>query len=311
MPWNLGTFGYNKAMNFLTGLLLFLWSMAALSCPAEEREETSITFLDRAQEIFGTQANVVANRLDSFFATERADDEFGRSRIRIRSQFFIREQANSELENQYRINLKLPSLEKKFKFEKAKLKNKPVVFNGASEDLEKKNKLNTSWIFNSDIGVSAAIPPRMISRARVRRNIETGIFIHHFSEQITYITDQTGLTEDTSFESDYILNERFIFRFVNFKRWRIHNKEFTTNHGPTLIQQLSNDEAVNYAFTAQSIVDDGSWYFNNYRLAINYRRNLYRQWVYLDLIPGIDLPKDFSFRRTPFINFQLEILFGT
>jgi hypothetical protein len=310
MPWNLGTFGYNKRMKLILGLFLLV-SLPAFACPAEEREETSIAFLDRAQEIFGTQANVVANRLDSFFATDRADDEFGRSRIRVRSQFFIREQAKSDLTNQYRINLKLPSLEKKFRFETDKDKKKKETTTAEQQKPENKNELNKAWIFNSDIGVSAAIPPRLITRARVRKNLETGIFIHRFSEQLTYITDETGLTEETSLDSDYIFDEKFIFRFVNFKRWRIHNKEFNTNHGPTLIQQLSDNEALNYGLTAQSVIENGTWYFNNYRLSINYRRNLYRQWVYFDVIPGIDFPKDVSFRRTPFINFQLEILFGT
>ncbi len=298
-------------MRILFRLFLLLLSLPAFPGPAEKREESPITFLDRANEILGIQANVVANRLDSLFATDRADDEFGRSRIRVRSQFFVREQASSDLSTQYRINLKLPSLEKKFKFRMNQNKKKKAASDKELLDPNKINQLNKSWIFNSDIGVSAANPPRIISRARVRKNMETGSFIHRFSEQLTYITDESGLTEETLIDSDYVFDEKLIFRFVNLKRWRIHNKEFTTNHGPTFIQQLSDNEALNYALNAQSVVENGTWFFNNYRLAINYRRNLYRQWVYFDVNPGIDFPKDFSFRRTPFINFQLEILFGS
>jgi hypothetical protein len=312
MPWKIGSFGYNNSMKILLGIFLIIVFSGTPACPAEEREENSIPFLERAQEIFGTQANVVANQLDSFFATERADDEFGRSRIRIRSQFFLREQDRSEFNNQYRINLKLPNLEKKFRFEMDRdKKKKKETSNLKKENQQKKNELNQAWIFNSDIGVSAAVPPLLITRARLRKNVETGILIHRFSEQLIYITDETGLSEETSLDSDLIFDEKFVFRFVNFKRWRIHNKEFNTNHGPTLIQQLSDNEALNYGLTAQSVIQNGIWYFNNYRLAINYRRNVYRQWIYFDIIPGIDFPKEFSFRRTPFVNFQLEILFGT
>ena len=104
-------------MRYALALFSLLLSAKALSSPAEERPESNIPILDTAQHIFGARANFAANRLDSFFATERADDELGRSSIRIRSQFILREREKSDQENQYRINLRLPHLEEKFKYE--------------------------------------------------------------------------------------------------------------------------------------------------------------------------------------------------
>jgi hypothetical protein len=312
--WQLRIISYNKSMRYVLGLILLLTSLEAFSSPAEEPTVRSIPILDTAQEIFGTRANFAANRLDSFFATERADDELGRSRIRLRSRFDLRDRAASQLNNQYRINLRLPSLEEKFKYEyyqdKDELEKKRLKELSEKEDFVKANKLKTGWLFNSDIGVSAAIPPKLITRARLRRSLDAGSFIHRFSQQLTYITDESGLVNETRLDSDYVFNEEFIFRFVNYAEWRVIQKDFTTNHGPTLLHRLTEDDALNYGFTMQTVIDDGRWFTNNYRLGINYRRNLYEQWVYLDVIPGLDFPKEWSFRRTPFITFQLEILFG-
>jgi hypothetical protein len=288
----------------------------ALSSPAEEPPDNRIPILDSAQELFGARANFAANRLDSFFATDRADDEFGRSRIRIISRFSLRERAISEHDNQYRINLKLPHLEQKFRFDyyKDKKKDKKPPKATITEDEReklKKNKLYEGWIFNSDIGVSAAIPPRSVMRARVRKNFVTGDLIHRFSEQLTYNTDESGLIEETNIDSDYSFNTDLLFRFVNFKRWQIQNEEFNTNHGPTLLHRITENDAFNYGLTMQTIINESIWYVDNYRLAVNYRRNLYRQWIYVDVVPGLDFPKMWSFRRTPFIIFQLELLFGS
>lgn len=292
-------------------LTLVFFPSVALSSPAEERPDTRIPILESAQELFGARANFAANRLDSFFATERADDEFGRSRIRIRSQFEIRERRKSDLENQYRINLKLPHLEEKFKWEYYQKKDdKEKLTADEKKESIRKSKVREGWIFNSDIGVVASIPPKLTTRARVRRNIPTGSFIHRFSEQLTYVTDESGLVEETNLDSDFIFHENLVFRFVNFKEWEVLQKDFRTNHGPTLLHRLTVDDAFRYGFTMSTVIDDGIWFVNNYRLAIDYRRNLYRQWIYIDVIPGIDFPKEWSFRRTPFINFQLEILFG-
>lgn len=305
--WQFGILRYNKLMRYTLALIFIILSNSVFS--AEEKTEQDIFILDKAQALFGDRANQVANRLDSFFATERADDEFGRSRIRIRSQFMLRERAVSDLDNQYRINLRLPHLEQKFKYEYYQTEEEKKL---AAEEKEKlkKSRINRAWLFNIDMGVSAAIPPRLITRARVRRSFETGSFIHRFAEQLTYITDESGLVEETDLNSDYVFSDNLVFRFINNKRWRVLKKEFDTNHGPTLLHQLSENQAMGYSTTMHTVIDSGIWYVDNYRIAVDYRRNLYKQWIYFDVITGLDFPKVWSFRRTPFITFQLEILFG-
>ena len=293
-------------------LVLFSLSFKAHSSPAEERPEENIPILDTAQEILGARANYMVNRLDSFFATERADDELGRSRIRIRSNFEIRERATSDLKTRYRINLRLPSLEERFKWEYNKDGKKKLEDQPEGEVAEKlaQSRIRSSWIFNSDMGINVSIPPKLVTRARLRRNFFTGPFIHRFVEQLTYTTDASGLVEETRFDSDHVFHENLIFRFINVKTWEVLQKDFTTAHGPTLIHRLTEDDALNYGFTMSSVIDDGIWFVDNYRLYVNYRRNVYRHWVYFDVTPGIDFPKHWSFRRTPFMAFQLELLFG-
>lgn len=307
--WQLRIIRYNYSMRYILGLLLIIGSNSVFSSPAEERPEQTVFILEKAQEIFGARANQVANRLDAFFATERADDEFGRSRIRLRSQFGVRERDKSDLKYQYSINLRLPSLERRFKYEQYQSEESKAL-SREEREREKQNRIKRGWIFNADMGVSAAIPPRLITRARVRKSFVTGTLINRFAEELTHITDESGLVEETELLSDHVFNSKLVFRFVNRKEWKVLKKDFQTNHGPTLLHQLTENDAFNYGLTMQTIIDNGIWYTSNYQLAVNYRRNLYRQWIYFDVIPGLDFPKEWSFRRTPFIQFQIEVLFG-
>jgi hypothetical protein len=321
--WHFSKKRYNESMIYVLLLTVLFLPLIAIASPAEEPPDDRVPILESAQNLFGTHANFAANRLDSFFATERADDEFGRSKIRIRSRFSTRERAISDLNNQYRINLRLPHLEEKFRYDyyqddeskKKKIaedeQKRKEKLKLTEADILKKDSLNTGWIFNSDIGVSAAIPPKLITRARVRKSFVTGTLIHRFVEQLTYITDQSGLVEETGLNTDQIYNENLIFRFINTKRWQVLKKDFNTNHGPTLLHRVTEDDAFNYGLTMQTLIENSSWYVINYQLAVNYRRNVYHQWIYFDVIPGIDFPKEWSFRRTPFITFQLELLFGS
>jgi hypothetical protein len=289
--------------------LLLSLPLTLLASPAEEREERSYELLDKTQNIFGTRVNALANRLDSFFATERADDELGRSLIRLRSNYTIRERAVGNLANRYSFNLRLPSLEERFKWDY--YRKKDDVKDDEGEARARKQQKSQGWLFNADAGVNATIPPRLVTRARLRRNIQTGDVVHRFVEQLIYVTDENGLSEETRLDSDLQLDKDWLFRFINSKRWRILKKEFVTNHGPTLVHQLSDDDGFNYGFIMNSVVEEGAWYVSSYTLSVNYRRNLYKNWIYLDLVPGLDFPKNWSFRRTPFFIVQLEMLFGT
>ncbi len=281
--------------------------------PAEEPPLTETGFLESSRNFVTNRLNGLANNIDSFFATERADDEFGRSRLRITNIYTIRDRMVAENEIKYRLNLKLPHLSEKFKFNTNQQKsnsNKEEKSSNQANILINTNAVQTKWIFNADAGISVAIPPKLVMRARLRKNILAKHFIHRFSEEITYITDERGLVENTLLQSDLRLSDTFLFRFINSKTWKITDKDFFTKHGPTFIQKLTDNDAFSYNFITTNEMLKGVFFTAAHTFSIAYRRNLYKNWAYLDVIPGIDFPKQWSFRRTPFAIFQIEVLFG-
>lgn len=297
-------------MGFL-GLLLILLPSLALASPAEEPKERSIPILDTTQELLGGRVNTVANRLDLFFADQRADDELARSRIRLRQTYEVRERALMKDEFQFRLNIRLPRLQEKFKFEweERQKKQKKETSKESNSEQQVRQELDTSWQYRSDIGVNASIPPRIFFRNRLRKNWQTGDLIHRFVEEISWFSDRDW-EQNTSVDTDYSISEHRLFRFNNSSDWKITRKDFRTSHGPSIRQQITDDDAISYGISMSTIVNNGVWYVDNYRVAPTYRRNLYKQWLYMDLIPGLDFPKMWSFRRTPFIALQIEALFG-
>lgn len=296
---------------------LFIISLVSIpfawSSPAEEPENDSIPILESTQQLFGGQANGVANRLDLFFADQRADDELARSRLRIRQTYIVKERALPQKETQFRLNLKLPSLEEKFRFswfqdDKDKKKKKQDAADAKKPDVTTK-KLNTSWQFNSSVGFSASIPPKVNWSNRLRKNFESGDVIHRFVEEINWFSDRDW-EQNTTLDSDLSLADNILLRFRNATDWKITRKDFSTSHGPLLFHRVTEHDAFSYNLTLSTIIDSSVWFVNNYQAGVTYRRNLYHQWLYLDVKPGLDFPKEWSFRRTPFIFTQLEILFG-
>ncbi len=300
-------------MGILPFILITLYSATLYASPAEEPKEYSIPILDTTQQLFGLQANTVANRLDLFFADQRADDELARSRIRIRKSYEVRERALLAEDFQLRVNIRLPKLQDKFKFEmesqKKKKEKKEDAKSGSSEELAQ-NALNKNWQFRADFGVNASIPPKVFSRARLRKNMTSGDVIHRFVEELAWYSDRDW-EENTTFDSDLPLGEEVLLRFRNTSDWKVTRKDFKTSHGPVILYRINDDSALSLGTNLSTVVEnDRTWYVSNYRISTTYRRNLYKQWIYMDIVPGLDFPKFWSFRRTPFLLLNLEALFG-
>jgi len=280
---------------------------------AEDEKYAHYRLLDKTRDLLSNNLDYLANRVDTFFATERADDEFGRSTLRIRSLYHIREQEKGDSEINYRLNFRIPSLEKRIKEGAEKIfrsddpKEAPV-----SSDTPIPARSRRDWYFNADLGINASIPPKAVIRGRLRKNIIFTNWTHRFLEEVTYITEEDGLREETSFTSDYSLTANLLFRVINSKTWKVLSRQLATQHGPQLIHQLTERDGMSYSATAHSIIEEeGPWILDNYRVIVRYRRDLYERWIYFDINTGLDFPKKYSFRRNPFVTFQLEALFGS
>lgn len=275
----------------------------------------SIPILDSTQALFGMQANTVANRLDLFFADQRADDELARSRVRVQRTYDLRDRAEMASDTQFRVNLRLPKLQEKFKFEidSNRKKEKDEKAKSGRKTLSErelaKYQLNKDWQFRADVGVNASIPPKVFTRGRLRKNMTSGDVIHRFVEELAWYSDRDW-EMNTTLDSDLSLDEELLLRFRNSSDWKVTRKDYKTNHGPSLFQRLNDDSALSYGFNVGTIVENSIWYVTNYTLSTTYRRNLYKQWIYADVTPGLDFPKLWHFRRTPFVTVRLEALFG-
>jgi hypothetical protein len=304
-------------MSSFLGIILLLASVAAFASPAEERIETRIPLVDSVDDFFGQRVNHIANDFDSFFATERADDELGRSRLRIRGNYTVKERSLPEDDIQIRFNLRLPKLESRFKYEskdkKAKKDKKPLTLEEEKkreEDYSKRHRVDERWLFNADTNVNASLKPSLTLRGRIRKSKETGTLIHRFVQEATWVSTRDGFRHRTTLDTDHSFDPYLLFRFQNNVDWRISQKTFSTSHGPALLQRLSDFEAISYSLTMSTIVESGILFVSGYQLAPNYRRNLYRDILYMDITPGLSFPKQWSFRRNPFLFVGIEMLFG-
>lgn len=281
--------------------------------PVQEKPD----LLTRSHDLISLRLVRLADQLDSFFGETRADDEINKSSIRINHGYTFRMEKEPLQRTNVRINLRLKNLENLFKFsveknEKAPLEPTQLPQSTAPnapplrpvEDIEAE-----PWRFRMDAGLNANIPPNVFARSRLRKNWNWPWVIQRFTEELTW-SSELGWIQTTTLFHDKQLSSISLLRFTNEQNWQISEKTFQTSHGPSILQNLTEHDALSYNLRVQTTVIDSIWANSNYQVGVFYRRNLKDFWLFGEIGPAIDFPRMERFRRAPSILFRLETFFS-
>lgn len=277
--------------------------------PVEKVEELTApaAALHTTHEYVSDSMVNLANRLDSFLGSQRADDELNRSSLRLGYNVRMRDSTRGKTQSDVRFNLRLPSIENRLKeltYQNTRKKKKGEA--GYGEQTQKE-----PWRFRTNVGVGLNIPvPTAFAMARLRKNWIYAKWIPRFQQQIAWYTDRSWINNTQMNFDREIQKNRQLFRFVNESDWKITEKNFITTHGPSILHNTSDDDVWSYNFRVNTGKHNTAYFLSGYGFSIGYRRNLLGQWLYGEVVPALDWPKDLGFRRTPGIMFKIESLFG-
>lgn len=290
--------------------------------PEAPKEELSRpqAVLEDTHDLIGDNLISLADRVDSFLGTKRADDELNRSGLRLAYQYQVRDSYVPKTQTEVRFNIRLPKLEEKLhlgwrKNEPKKDPNPPGALSANQQvNQPKKEREREPWRFRTDTGVIVSIPvPNAFARARLRKNWLYSTIIPRFQHEMAWYTDR-GWIQNTQFYFDRQLKKNTLFRFTNEADWRITGQRFITTHGPSIIVNTSDSDVWSYNARIGTLDErtsfGGNYAMSSYGLSVSYRRNLQGQWLFGEVTPSLDWPKALGWRRNPGILFRIESLFG-
>ena len=119
-----------------------------------------------------------------------------------------------------------------------------------------------------------------------------------------------GFGETTSLNFDNQINNEILFRYQNEVTWLDETDEVNFIFGPTLYHRLSSHRAIAYNIKASGI-NKPTIFVNNYRVSIDYRQKLYKEWFFYELNPAVDFPKEKDFKKVYSIAIKFETVFGS
>lgn len=281
--------------------------------PKEDIAE--ILYPDEIAGKLSTAVVGLANRIDSFFGTERGDDEKNGSTLRIVPSYTYYEHQKSITELGINLNLKLLNLESRAKrLEKAireEFIDKPQQNIGrpTPQKMNQPAPAEEDWHYNFESKLASRPALYYSGKLRARKNFTGKVLLHHFAFSAGWDSDDQW-SQITSFSSDKALEEFLLFRFSNDLNWFISEKLVQATHGPSLIQSINKYNSVSYNFRLSFGNEKNKLQHLSTVYSINYRHGTPSQRIFIDLIPTYSYPKDDYFTEVKSFEIRFEYFFG-
>ncbi|OGV66425.1 MAG: hypothetical protein A2498_16120 [Lentisphaerae bacterium RIFOXYC12_FULL_60_16] len=170
-----------------------------------------------------------------------------------------------------------------------------------SDHMKRKLSLSTGVRFNP------APSPKFRLRGRLIKSFD--VWQAQFAESVFW-NQKDGVGEKTELLFDRLVYDRCHFRAASSAIW----SEFS--HGVDWGQYVSG--YVNFSqrrsgafklglrgYTHPSAVTD------QYLIRLTYRQRIYRDWLFLEVEPGLDFFREDDYETTPLINIKIEAVFGS
>lgn len=276
--------------------------------------------VDNYKKYVSDKIDNYSNNIDNFLTQEKGKEKENNSHGRI---LFNESYENGSLKNNinFRLKLDLPKTKKKYNLtienhpegeksltqrispNKATVPNDNNMTFGLNYLAKELNKWKTSYGF----GLKARLPMKFFAKASAERDFKVskkwlGKYKHHFY----YFLKDGFVTENKlSFVKNYGAN---ILEYTTHFRWAHKNK--TLEYAEVIAYNQVFNPKTSGRFEL-GVLGSGFKHSNLDLIytTYTYKKDIYKNWIYLYTIPELSARKENNFNVFPSINMKLEMLF--
>ena len=283
-----------------------------------------VQYLLDSRESVSSAVSIMGERMDAYFAGEDYQIDNNETYLSVRVAEKWIETGRFEPELDYKFRLDLPGTKKRYRLvlsytedneqgleernrpsETAVPSNDQSLFAGLLRTLSDESG---QWETKLSGGVKVKLPPDPFLRASGKRLVPIGkdweMVLHSTAEWF----NSSGLHADADVVFERLLAQDYLFRTTTLLDWR--DESDTLEFGQTfkIFNDLSERDAIVYqlgvfgaSFSHPSI--------DTYYISADYRRRLYEDWLYMNVIPELAFPREESFSGEASITLSFEVYF--
>ena len=308
---------------FLLLLLLFISpALHAETAPIKKEDQLpsirTLEPLDRYRDTASQKVTRFANWIDNFFANDRIYDETQGSYIKLYLLQTYSENDKPIYDAQIKAKLDVPKTQKRLQLfiisddedesdtQQTSI-DKTVEKQEQSIGLQFFNQDSKLWKVTTIAGVRFHSGLDPFARLRFRRLAEKGSWTYRFTQSLFWL-ESDGAGETTRFDMDHPLTKNLLFRSTSQATWKNITDQFDIGQDLILFQTINKRKSLAYQVGGRAI-KDSELYSTDYYYLIRYRQKMHKNWLFLDIIPAINHPRDNDFKPVRSISLKLEIVF--
>lgn len=291
---------------------------------AEEKEGTLPSrfqrVVDATHRVLSSSLEGTVLRIDRFFSREQYLRDSSDSFIRLRPEIGYNTDDDFEWDVNVAAKISLPGISDRISVQVWSDEDQMAgddrytdtldsnSTGGLAFERDSKRPLN-KWNIRPAIGVKGGWPldPFLQGRATRYYNVE-GTWVVRAQGTTRYLLDD-GWDLRAELDFNRLLWELWAMRVRSDVRYREAKERINANQYFSFFQRLSEKRGMTYEF-AIFASDDTEWGVRSYRLLVGYRQLVYKDWLYLEVMPELAFKDENDYDVTPGIRLRVEAFIG-
>ena len=254
---------------------------------------------------------------DGFFGDERVAEENNQTLLKLSLPYTIKESDESEFKPSINARVALPRLQNRLHVILDEFTQDEDRDNDPGDDDEHqrvslglrylaKERYKIRVNYDAGLRFNSGLDPFV--RARASRAFSLQKWVPRVTEDLLW-TEKESLTSTSTINFDRPIATGWLFRAQSRVVWE--EQEYGVRPSETLslfwrpseIRAASVSAGVNGLTHPATVVD-------KYRAAVTYRQRVFRKWMYVEVTPEAQFPRERDFKFTPMLTLKLEMFFG-
>jgi len=308
---------------WILSALLLVSTGSPLSAQGESyiKEKYSITReVDYVHDTISRSFLYLANRIDDIFAEERFIEETNESIIQLNTLTRYVAEENPVIRFSLKGRLALPYLENRLQ----------LIFDSAERERDIRNDFRTTDTSTDDRSFFTGVRflaretrrsrlsldgglrwrggPVPFARVRGRRAFLFDPWLVRLTQSVFWFSDR-GFGETTLLDFERPLDETHLFRASPSVTWAEDTRGVDVRQRISVIHLLRARRLIAAELDIQAHTHP-SFEVDKYEFALRYRRPAHRDWLFVEIAPGVQFRRDNDYKMAPMITFKAEVLFG-
>jgi hypothetical protein len=301
----------------------FLIILLTITNSAIAAEDVELGFFDKSHQFVSKQITSVSKGFDLLFGNKQFDDAKGTT-VSVEQYFTSIQDKSLIKETRVRAKWIFPNMKKKLRLVVSQ-SSRITEANQQNQEAELRTKAT-----KTDDSLSAGLSYSIRNYEKFKFSLSSGVLIRDpldlyirsslrykkylnwtniFITQKIFLYKEDGLGSSLKIDLKNKVSENKTYIYGNFFYWYNTTDKVEYITGPTFVHEISDRRKISYNM---------KFLFSNkpteqlygHLLFVNYRQRLHNKWLYAELIPSLEFPRNNNWKRIAAITIKLQAIFG-